>query len=301
MGVIFGLLAALAWGVADFGTANLTRQIGVLRALAWTQIISGAIILTVMLVMRPALPMLTIVMVLVGMGTAQLLGTLLLYRAFAIGTLAVVGPISASYALVEAGLSLASGSEFSLLLGAGVLCVVGGIALVTQQRGKTSLAGVPEALVGALGFGLVFWSLKQVEDKAQLGYLWPLFALRLAAFSGSYALLSLSNREAREHGESGFLSALRAMPWSPRAKISGTLRTQLARPWIIGVALLDTSAWAFVSGGYSLGNSTIVTALSSLSHAATVFLAWLLLHDKLSLVQWSGVVVLLLGVFLLSF
>ena len=117
--------------------------------------------------------------------------------------------------------------------------------------------------------------------KESVGYLWPVATLRLCAFIGAYALMGLAARR-DVLAKSPFLLALRGMPWQPRARVEGSLRVQLAKPWIIGVALLDTLAWAGVSLGFSMGNNTVVTAISSLSHAMTVFLAWFLLNDRLS-------------------
>src|SRR5262245_54441948 len=88
MGVFFGLTAALCWGVSDFMVTSVARRIGVLQALFYLQLI-GLLAAGGLLLWAPA-PASTLGMwaITIAISVVNLIGTLLLYRSFAIGTLA---------------------------------------------------------------------------------------------------------------------------------------------------------------------------------------------------------------------
>src|SRR5437773_1259309 len=98
MGLLLGALAATFWGLGDFLITLLTRRVGTGRALLSIQLLSLLLWLA-LLAARPgvqgagALPW-TIV---VATALCHVLGLALVYRAFEIGTLSIVSPISAGF------------------------------------------------------------------------------------------------------------------------------------------------------------------------------------------------------------
>ena len=102
MGILLGLLTALTWGGADFIARFATHRIGALRSMLYMQLI-GFLLLTISL---PALggwghladgsgwqPWAWGVLA----GCINACATLTFYRAFEIGKMTVVAPVSASY------------------------------------------------------------------------------------------------------------------------------------------------------------------------------------------------------------
>jgi drug/metabolite transporter (DMT)-like permease len=277
MGVMFGLIAALCWGVADFCTTQVTRRIGVTRTILFFE--SVALLATVILLLAwPGAPTASVgIWLRMGaIGLLNLVGTAVLYRAFMIGTLALVAPIAAGYAVVTALLALLTGERPALLpLGGALLLVTGVIVIASAQpvTSKVTLAGVPEALASILIFGVFFWSLQFVTS--ELGVLWPVLVLRLMKTSG--ALLVLGRRRT-----------------APGRLTPGTAAL------VLTAALAGTAAFAAYNLGISTAYTSIVTAVASLSTVVTVLLARSILHERLSRGQWFGAGVILAGVLLVS-
>src|SRR2546422_965348 len=73
--------------------------------------------------------------VLAGTAVCHVLGLVFVYRAFEIGTLSIVSPISSAFAIVTAVLSFATGERPPLLALAGAALLVAGVALATRAPG----------------------------------------------------------------------------------------------------------------------------------------------------------------------
>src|SRR4029453_10194401 len=142
MGILFGLTAAICWGVADFVVTRIARQLGVAQAFFYVQII-GLGLVGLLLLANPALPAPTASMwlLVVGIGLFNLAGTLLLYRAFAIGTLALVSPIASAFAVVSALLALLAGERPALLALLGALVLIVGVVIVSHTQHESEDEG----------------------------------------------------------------------------------------------------------------------------------------------------------------
>src|SRR5206468_6880922 len=98
----------------------------------------------------------------IGLGVLNCVGAFLLYRAFMVGTLAVVAPVASSNAIVTALLAFLAGERPPLLPLAGALLLIVGVVVVTRLQyvgGGRSLAGLPEALGVVVTFGVFYWAL----------------------------------------------------------------------------------------------------------------------------------------------
>ncbi|WP_322490385.1 DMT family transporter [Chloroflexus sp.] len=211
----------------------------------------------------------------VAVNLLNVTGTLLLYRAFTIGTLAIVSPISASFAAVTAALALLDGETLGMITLAGTGFVIGGVAVVSRGTGTTptNLRGVPEAIGVAISFGLFFWLIGDVT--ATFGIAWPVLIGRVVTVSAAAIILAVSR------------SAL------PRL-------TAAHGKLIIAASALDTIAFLSFNTGIATAYVSVVTALASIFSAVTVMLAWLVLREQLARSQWLGVTGILVGVLLVS-
>ena len=298
MGVLLGLAAAISWGMGDYIIASLTRRIGTYRALCATQIGSLLSWLVLLLVLRSTKEgALSFDASLWGIAflaaVCHVVALLLTYRSFEIGTLSLVSPITSSFSVVTAVLALASGERLPLLklVGAGILVM--GIMLATRapSEGKSHLAGVPEAIFSALGFGLMFWLFEKVEG--DLGYIWPLILMKSLATSSSVWIVGhQKRRNARNEVVSEAVPEVPASApgrWSPLWLLAG------------GVALSDTLAWVVYAYGVRQEQYvTVVTAVASLFSVVTVLMAWAFLRERLARNQWIGVAIIFLGILLVS-
>ena len=71
-------------------------------------------------------------------------------------------------------------------------------------------------------------------------------------------------------------------------------------PWILGVGILDTSAYLFNNLGMQLEQVSVVSVLASLYGAVTVGLAALILREPVSRLQWLGIFSIFVGIILIS-
>lgn len=292
MGVFYGLLSALCWGVADFGVARLSRRFGVVPALACVQL-AGLVGVGTLLMWHQSTPVATASQwwQLCGVGVISLLGTLLLYRAFAIGTLSIVSPITSGFGVVTALLAFWSGERPGQLALVGAAMLMLGIVLVVrfqQDESATGATGVLEAIIAALCFGIVFWALDFVIPG--VGKFWALLVLRAFSLAGAALLIAILRPVKME----GIEAASQDIPDSPNP-----VRNSI---WLLalGVATIDSLAWlAFMTGTQKM-DTTLVTALASIYSAITVLLACILLRERLARVQWVGVAIILFGVLMVS-
>jgi drug/metabolite transporter (DMT)-like permease len=277
VGIFYGLAAALCWGSSDFIATGVIRKIGVLQTTFYIQLI-GALVYGGLLLTLVGVPAAAPAVWLLGVGISaiNMLGTMLLYRAFAVGTLALVAPVASGAPIVTIALSLLSGERPGIVALVGALLVISGVMLVSRTArlaGAATLAGVPEALGVVFCFGTYFWAVEFIT--IPLGVFWPVLLVRLVEMVGSLALLlSLGQRP---------------------------IQLSPARGGIIVVAsLLNTLAFVAFNLGVTVGSTAIVATLSSLASAVTVLLAWLILRDRLAPWQWVGVGIILVGVMLVS-
>lgn len=285
MSILFGLSAALAWGLADFCARFAAHRVGNFRTLLYMQLVG--------------LAGLSFVMALVGWpdswdwpwaGLAGLLAIintlagLALYRSFEVGLLSVVSPIAASYGAISLILALASGQRPSALALAGLFITILGLVLASADisslvirqpptKGKKMSGGAGWAVAAALCLGTVFWGLGYVTPT--LGTFLPAWIFRLL---GPPVVLAL------------------ALPTHQKV----ALPTPPAGLWILGVAGLDTAAYLLYNLGLSGADSAVVAVISSLFSAVTVLLARVFLNEKLAPGQWAGVIIILAGVGLVS-
>jgi drug/metabolite transporter (DMT)-like permease len=284
VGIFFGLIAAVCWGLGDFLITRLTRRIGTSRALFSIQVLS-LLSWMIILAIWPSTPGGTpfVWAIVLGAAICHVLGLVFVYRAFEIGTLSIVSPISAGFAVVTAVLSLAMGERPpAIVLGGATLLIIGVVVATRSPSGvelqESSWRGVPEAVLSAVAFGTMFW-LFYFFVQPTLGYAWPLILLKTLAVSSSLLAYrsQLRPEEGRRYGLGYGVVLLAA-----------------------GAATADTLAWLAYIWGTTAAYATVVTALASLFSVVTVLLAWRFLRERLAIHQWVGVAAILLGILLVS-
>lgn len=303
MGIFCGLLAALGWGLADYFVTLLTRRVGTPRGLVYAQAFS--LLAWVILLIVPAQLVwgrdvllwngfsnsengVPVWVWAVGAGVCHVLGLVLSYRAFEIGTLALVSPLASSFAVVTAVLSVATGRDVlppHILVGAGALFC--GVILATrapshETESNHGLRGVPEALGCAVGFGVMFWMMEPIGE--HLGPVLPLIVLKIMATS--YALV-------------GLMAAKNSIvPQSPED--GSRVPINIVGLLSLGIVGTDVIAWIAFNYGIRKDYTTVVTSLASLFSVVTILMAWLILKDRLAKTQWIGIAIILGGVLLVS-
>jgi len=285
MGILLGLATALAWGSSDFLARFVTRRIGTLHSLFYMQT-WGFLLLTLYLIVthfwghlfdgsgwRPwAWGFLA--------GGCNTVAMFSFYRCLEVGKVAVVAPLSASYPVLTLLLSMFSGERLTILRAGGIAVTLLGVIFVARgeagsdETSKNAKQGIAWALFAAIAFGLLFWIL----------------GLRIIATTGPYASLWLI----RMTGSLVSLSALLLR----RLPVFKSLGTSNWQPTVMG--FLDTGAFALSNRGMQMEQVSVITVLSSLYGAVTVVLAALFLRERISRIQWLGIIAIFAGILLIS-
>ena len=240
--------------------------------------------LTLLLLSLPLLPEATpAARDLVWGGAAGLIGGVglaLLYRALAVGRMAVVAPTTAVCAvLIAVATGVLRGERLGSLTMLGVALAIVAIVLVSQQRaaaGAVSVRagalppGVGLALVSGVAIGLFFLALAETDAGAGM---WPLVAARAASVTLFTVIALVSGRPLR-------------------------LAAPVARIALVGGAV-DVGATALYLLASRYGPLSVVVTLLSLYPASTVILARVVLGERLNGWQVTGVACAALAVTLI--
>jgi drug/metabolite transporter (DMT)-like permease len=276
MNSLLALASALLYGAADFTGGLATRRASTLPVIVLSQL-SGLVLLALLFPFLPAAtPSRADLLWGVTAGLTGGAGVALLYRALAIGRMAVVAPTTAVCAVaVPVLVSVALGERPGPLAVAGIVLGLVAIVLVSQQTapepavsepaapglgaGGRLPAGVGIALVSGVAIGLFLLALAQTRPEAGM---WPILASR----STSVALFGLA-----------------ALFTRTSLRLPGVLLLTL------GGGVMDMTANALYLVAARVGPLSVVVTLASLYPASTVLLARVVLGERLNLRQVAGV------------
>jgi drug/metabolite transporter (DMT)-like permease len=184
--VIFGLAAALGWGLADFFGALAGRRIGSIGAVMAGQLLSALFMTSVLVATGESLePLGADIWLLVLNGAVGAFAYATHYKALELGPVAVVSPIGAGYAVVGVGLAIVIlGERPSALALTGAGIAVLGVALVStdlkkfREGIKNHVPGLRWSVAAAIGFGVAGFLLGWISQRA--GWIPGLWGSRVA-------------------------------------------------------------------------------------------------------------------------
>jgi len=259
------VLSAVFYGAADFLGGLTSKRADTITVVLLSQF-SGLVLVIAMLPFAPAASYTRSDLLwgaaagLTGGG-----GVAILYHALAIGTMAVVAPITAVCAvLIPVGAAIALGERPGVLTLAGIVLAIIAIVLLSRSTsaGERRHYGrsVAMALASGIVIGLFFLCLARTSRDAGL---WPLLVARSVSVP-FFGVIALAGR--------------RAIAFAPRVAVLV----------IVGGAL-DMLANLLYQVAAHLGPLSVVVTLASLYPASTVVLARVTLGERLTAAQAIGV------------
>lgn len=273
LSALLGLTSAIVWGAGDFCGGLATKRTNVYGVIVVGDVVGAALFLVLALAFGETLPTLSAWLWGALAGVVGAVGLMALYRGLATGRMSVVSPVAAVVtgvvpvlfsAFVEGLPGYGQMAGFGLaLLGVWLISSHERVQIQMGELGLPALAG--------LGFGLFFVFM---DAAGQAGIFWPLFGARIAAVLAlaAYALIT------------------RQFQLPPRNLF------QL----MMAVGVLDAGGNAFFALAAQIGRLDVASVLASLYPASTVALAWLILKERITRLQWLGVAAALGAIVLIA-
>ena len=275
--LLFGVGAAVAFGFGDYAAAMAARRAGVALTAFGMQILGlGSIAAAVALLGRWPLfawSQLPWAIVLAVVGTASLAA---LYRAFALGPIAVVSPVVASYAALSVvGIVLFHGERLTAGQAVAIAATFVGVVVAStdvrelrRTLGKP-VEGVRIGVLATIGFGIwgvILAAATKINDPFALVMIWRVIGIALV---GVFIL------------------------WRRIALAPLTVPSTLGIVALVGV--LDTGANVLLMLGVASGFASFVMTGSGAYPIIPAVLAILVLRERLAPNQYLGVALLVAG------
>jgi uncharacterized membrane protein len=274
--VLLSLAASCCWGVADFVGGLQSKRVAIPVVLAMVEGTGLVLVLVVIAATGEPLPGGRAIALSLVAGVAGVLALGCFYRALSIGTMSIVAPISATGVALPVIVGIATGDDLSALVSAGLAVTVVGVILASREahddagRAAAGRLSIGLALIAAVGFGSYF----VLSDAAADDSVW--WFLVLSRVIPVPALIAIAR--------------WRRMPApAPRSTL------------LLAVGgTLDCGATALYALANTKGALSIVAVVGSLYPVMTVFLARVVLGERIRPVQRVGVVAALAGVAMIA-
>lgn len=300
--MVYGLIAALGWGLSAVAATNAARRAGTYLAVLCGQGVGVVVLLALTALVQPSFAAASagVVLSLAGSGLLGLIGYLAFYRALEYGgAVGLVSAISATYGGVTTILAVAVLGERLGVAGAvGVALAVAGIAVAAAQQAagepapvavgepivgiapgpsrirRMSRAGVPLAIACALAYGLGGFLLG--KNSAHAGWL----VAALVAHGASITVLLMA-------------LPLLGRPKAWRGSASGVM-------WAGAAGLTDAVGLLAFSRGGQVGQVAVTAAVSSVYPVIPLIAGILLFGEHLTRRQLTGVAAIIAGLILIG-
>ncbi|MEJ6507076.1 MAG: DMT family transporter [Microbacteriaceae bacterium] len=286
--VLLGLTGALTYGGADFFGGLAARRSSTLLTTAGVAIV-GLVGLVIASVFVPAISSADAWLYGGASGIAGAIGIGLLYGSLAIGPMSILSPATAFISAivpVSVGLYQGEGGEASFFIALALALVA--IILVGFVPEKGALRPRPLGLLMAVGSGTsIGLTIVLIDRSPADSGLIPLLANRIVSTTVLLACIAVLV---------AFRVARSRTPRLPGA-------TKLLSVWhMIAIAgMLDVLANVAVIYGLRQGDLSVISVLIALYPAGTIFLANVVLKERIAIVQWCGLFLALGASALLAF
>ncbi len=271
-----GLIAALAWGLHDICVRWVSQRAPLMAALL-TVLVAGTLFQSLAMAAQGSfapIPGAALRLAFFS-GVVFTIGSVGLYRAFAVGPVRLVAPIIAAYPVLSVGWAALSGSPVSALQWLAVGAIIAGVSTVAvlSHPEETAIATSPTPTI--------LWSL-----------------LAACGFAGTFALGQAAARIAPDMPVilTTRLAAIAALVAIMAATRTPFRPTRAVLPILATMGLLDAIALICVLSTGGLPNAEYAAVTSSVFGMVTILLAWAFLNEQMARAQWGGVLLAFSGI-----
>ena len=281
--MIYGIGAALGWGLADLLAALAGRRAGSIRT-AFVAQLFGVIALTLLIPVGHPQWSLSApdFLVMLGVGVVAAVGYLAIYAALTAGPLALVSPIVAAYSAFVIALSMIVLHEhLSAVALTGASVVIAGVALASSDFGSlsgrvtTRGRGVQLALVAMLAFGAAAFGLGRYAK--EFGWFLSAYVARIGTLAVVAMVFATITRERPAQRSGGWLSMA------------------------IAAGVLDVGATVSFVLGSQAGLVSLVAAASATYPLVPVVVGMRMFHERIAATQLVGILTVVAGLVVLAF
>jgi len=274
--ITLSIFACFGWGIADFIGGLKSRSLPTLSILMISSLTGTFLLGIILLSLNAPLPDDPLLLWAIPAGIIGVAAMFLLYRSLAIGTMSILAPISATGVILPVIWGIFSGDNLSGLCSLGIaIAILGSLMAVMEndpKRNKRKLTkGVGLAMGSAFFVGLYFITM----DAACTHH--PIWASMIMRSSTLIILIPLL-----------FF-----------AKITINIG-KVQFPPILLMGIMDTMAAFCFAVAASKGMLSQVAVISSLYPAVTIILSAVITGERIQKIQFSGVVLAIAGVTLIS-
>lgn len=271
--VLFGLAASLCWGSGDFNGGLASRRASPATVVLGAYSVGLVFLVVLALLTREPLPSLTSVLWGAAAGVAGVTGLLAFYSALSTGKMGIAAPVSAvlTASLPVLFSAITTRLPSPLQVGGFALALLAIVLIARPEQTIGPPQGFGLALLAGCCFGGFFILISRVD---QASVYWPL------AIARTSSILVLAARLRLTRG-----------PLLPGLEVASL---------VVLAGILDAAGNAFFVLAAHSGRLDVAAILSSLYPAATVVLAAIVLHERVTRVQGTGILLVLLAIPLIS-
>jgi drug/metabolite transporter (DMT)-like permease len=266
------LAASLSWGCGDFVGSFKSRTLGVLGVLVPGQIAGLALIAVLVAARGHGWPGAHVLLAMPS-AVAGTIGLAAFLRGMQAGAISVVAPLAGLSAVVPVLFGIAAGDRLGAATAAGIGAAIGGVMLASREpggEGARLAAGAGWGLVAAVGWGFYF---PPLHAASRVDPYWAVLVFRCTSVTLTVGALLLL-----------------------RARVPPGREL----PLVVVAGLLDVGGNLLFGLASQRGLVSTVSVLSSLYPIVTVFLAMVVLRERVSRLQLVGVALTFAGIGLIS-
>ncbi len=282
-----GLIVMFLWGLGSFIQSKIAKEIGTLKMLFIANLLTLTTTLLLLFFYEININWITFLLLFFS-GLFLVLGIYSFYKGVEIGEISVVAPISGAYSIITVMLSVIFLNEtVSAMKWMAIIIMLLGISLISIDFGKLgkSKKGLREAFLSMFFQGFAFFILGMATKgiaffgyKAMITDVYTVFIISALINTMFFYLLIFSQKGV------------------PKKK-DFSIRTVV----VLGLtSIIFMAAWIIFNLGLKKSSLTLHVPISSLSPMITVLLAVLFMKEKLRFSQIIGIVVTMVGVFLIG-